>query len=55
MMNGVYLGKNYAGITEIFNMMEVPSVDWRTMYDIIGMFDKYRGKVINDKIKIKKK
>lgn len=50
-MNGSYLGKSYAGITEIFQMMEVPRDDWRTMYDIIGIIDKYRSKVLNEKIK----
>jgi hypothetical protein len=52
-MNGVYVGKNYAGLTEIFTMLEVPKEDWRTLYDIIGLIDKYRGKVINDKVKKK--
>jgi hypothetical protein len=48
MMNGVYLGKNYSGITEIFRMLEVPREDWRTMFDLIGIIDKYRGKVIKE-------
>ena len=47
-MNGSYLGKNYSGITEIFSMMEVPREDWRAMYELIGIIDKHRSKVIRD-------
>ena len=47
-MNGVYMGKSYAGVTEIFEMMEVPREDWRTMYELIGIIDKHRSKVIKD-------
>ncbi len=47
-MNGGYLGKNYAGITDIFEMLEIPKEDRRTMYDLIGIIDKHRAQVIKD-------
>jgi hypothetical protein len=52
-MNGGYLGKNYAGITEIFQMMEVPKDNWKTMYDLIGTIDKHRSTMLNRKVKKK--
>lgn len=48
-MNGTYLGKSYSGITEIFEMLDLPREDWRMVYDLIGLIDKYRGKIINEK------
>jgi hypothetical protein len=45
-MNGNYLGKNYAGIIDIFEIMEVPQEDRRTMFDLIGSIDKYRSEAI---------
>ena len=47
-MNGVYLGKNYVGLTDIFEMLDIPKEDWRVMYDLIGTIDKHRAKVIKD-------
>lgn len=48
-MNGVYLGKSYNGIMDIFNIMEVPPQDRRTMFDLIGSIDKCRSKAIEAK------
>lgn len=45
-MNGNYLGKSYAGIIDIFDIMEVPTEDRRTMFDLIGQIDKYRSEAI---------
>jgi hypothetical protein len=45
-MNGIYLGKSYIGLTDIFEMLEVPKEDWRTIYDLIGIIDKHRSKII---------
>lgn len=45
-MNGNYLGKNYAGILDIFTILEVPVEDRKTMYDLIGIIDKHRSDAI---------
>lgn len=47
-MNGVYMGKNYAGILDIFTILEVPVQDHKTMFDLIGIIDNYRAKAIAD-------
>lgn len=47
-MNGNYLGKSYAGILDIFTILEVPKEDWRTMFDLISMIDTHRSKAIKD-------
>lgn len=46
-MNGTYLGKNLAGLTDIFRIMEVD--DYRTCFYIIGILDKVRAEIINTK------
>ncbi len=47
-MNGTYLGKNYAGMLDIFTILEVPVEDHKTMYSLIGMIDNHRAKAIAD-------
>ena len=47
-MNGNYMGKNFAGILDIFTILEVPVEDRKTMFDLIGLIDKYRAKAIAD-------
>lgn len=47
-MNGVYMGKSYAGILDIFTILEVPVEDHKTIFDLIGLIDHYRSKVISD-------
>jgi len=47
-MAGVYLGKSYAGILDIFNIQEVPVEDRKTLYDLIGIIDTHRSKAIAD-------
>jgi hypothetical protein len=47
-MNGVYLGKNYSGIKDIFEILEVPIEDHKTVFDLIGLIDKHRSKIIKD-------
>ena len=47
-MNGNYLGKSYAGILDIFTILEVPVEDHKTMYSLIGMIDNHRAKAIAD-------
>lgn len=45
-MNGNYLGKNYAGILDIFTILEVPEEDRKTMFSLIGIIDVYRSKAL---------
>jgi hypothetical protein len=47
-MNGVYLGKSYAGILDIFEIQGVPVEDRKTLYDLIGIIDTHRSKAIAD-------
>jgi hypothetical protein len=47
-MNGVYMGKNYSGIIDIFTILEVPVQDHKTMFELIGIIDSYRAKAISD-------
>lgn len=51
-MNGYYLGKSFAGIKDIFDILEVSPEDRRTMFDLISNIDSYRIKSINDRKKI---
>jgi hypothetical protein len=46
--NGNYLGKNYNGIADIFNIYEVHKDDARTMFDLIDIIDQSRSKMIQD-------
>lgn len=45
-MNGNYMGKNYSGIKDIFEILEVPSEDYKTMFNLIGMIDRHRADAI---------
>lgn len=47
-MGGNYLGKNYSGIKDIFDVLEVPVEDRKTMFDLIGIIDSHRSKAIAD-------
>lgn len=47
-MNGVYLGKSYAGILDIFEIQGVPVEDRKMLYDLIGVIDTHRSKAIAD-------
>lgn len=47
-MNGIYLGKNYSGIKDIFEILEVPKEDYRTIFDLLELIDKHRAKIIKD-------
>jgi hypothetical protein len=46
-MNGIYLGKSMAGISDIFNLMEVE--DPKSCFFIIGIIDRVRSEIINAK------
>lgn len=45
-MNGNYLGKSYAGILDILTILEVPVEDRKTMFELLGLIDKYRSEMI---------
>lgn len=47
-MNGNYMGKSYAGILDIFTILEVPVEDHKTLFNLIGMIDGHRSKAISD-------
>ena len=45
-MNGNYMGKNYAGILDIFTILEVPVEDHKTMFNLIDIIDSHRSQAI---------
>lgn len=47
-MNGNYLGKSYAGILDIFTILEVPVEDHKTLFNLINVIDMHRSKAIMD-------
>lgn len=47
-LNGNYMGKSYAGIIDIFTILEVPVEDHKTMYNLIGIIDTHRSKAVAD-------
>ena len=47
-MNGVYLGKNYVGLVDILELLDVPVEDRRTQFELIGIIDRHRSKAIAD-------
>lgn len=47
-MNGSYIGKTYAGLLDILDLLGVPVEDRRTQYELIGIIDTHRSKAIAD-------
>ena len=47
-MNGNYMGKSYAGLKDIFDILDVPTEDRKTMFTLIGMIDKHRAASISE-------
>lgn len=45
-MNGMYLGKNYSGLSDIFDILGVE--DKKTMFNLIGTIDKHRSEAIEE-------
>lgn len=45
-MNGNYLGKNYAGLIDLLELLDVPVEDRRTQYELIGIIDMHRSQAI---------
>lgn len=48
-MNGVYLGKSYAGFADILDALEFPKEDRKFLIDVITTLDAARSKVYNEK------
>lgn len=47
-MNGNYMGKSYVGIVDIFNILQVPSDEFKLMFDLVVKIDTVRIKLIQD-------
>ena len=45
-MNGVYLGKSYSGILDIFEILGVLPEDRKTVFNLIAMIDSIRSAVL---------
>ena len=45
-MNGVYLGKSFVGISEIFDMMNIEKVDRKFYFSLLKSFDSIRQEEI---------
>lgn len=46
--NGVYLGKSYAGFTDIIDILEVPKEDRKNLLEWLNIMDTTRKKVFQD-------
>ncbi len=47
-MNGNYLGKNYAGLGDILEILEIPREDRKTLFNLIGLIDRHRREVLSE-------
>lgn len=47
-MNGVYLGKSFAGFADILNILEVPHEDRKYLLEWITVMDAARSKAFSD-------
>lgn len=47
-MSGTYMGKSYAGLQDMFNILEIPSEDRKWTLDWIATMDNVRAKSIRD-------
>jgi len=53
-MGGNYIGKNYTGLLDILELLDVPVEDRRTQYELIGIIDRHRSQaIVNAKPKTK--
>lgn len=46
--NGVYLGKNFSGILDIFSILDVPVEDRRHLFELISIIDYHRSNAISE-------
>jgi hypothetical protein len=47
-MNGVYLGKSYAGFADILNILEIPQENRKLLLDWIAIMDAARSKAFKE-------
>ncbi len=52
-MNGVYMGKSYAGFTDILDILEVPFSDRKYLLEWITVMDAARSKAYKDTKQVK--
>jgi hypothetical protein len=45
-MGGNYIGKNYTGLLDILELLDVPVEDRRTQYELVGIIDRHRSQAI---------
>lgn len=48
-MSGVYIGKVYAGISDIFDMYEIDTQDRKVIFSLLQIIDGYRSELISQK------
>lgn len=48
-MNGVYLGKNFQGILDLFEILDIAKTEQRSVFDLICEIDKHRAKALKSK------
>lgn len=46
-MSGIYMGKNFVGLSDIMNIMQVD--DHRACFMILGIIDRQRSIILNNK------
>ena len=47
-MNGIYLGKSFAGFTDILDILEIPLEDRKYLLEWIGIMDAARSKAFRE-------
>lgn len=50
-MSGEYLGKNFSGISDLFEILEVPKDEKKDLYELLLLIDKYRAESIAERKK----
>jgi hypothetical protein len=53
-MNGVYLGKSYVGIKDIFEICDIPSIEYKLIYQLLMTIDGIRAEEIRKKKPVQK-
>lgn len=48
-MNGIYLGKNLSGFTDILDIYEIPQIERKSLLEIILILDKCKIKLLESK------
>jgi hypothetical protein len=46
-MNGVYLGKNFSGISDIFDILKIELEDRKIVLELVNLIDSARSKQIS--------